>query len=93
MRQPVGLLPFPLLLEGIFHPLHCDLQTLHSCESSRLALACWFHCSFANGAQMISTAALSIPLVPHQVLHGCTHGFLLSSELYSSHKIASSTVL
>jgi hypothetical protein len=75
MRLPVGLLQFPLLLEGIFHPRHCDLQTLHLCESSRLTLVCWFHCSYANGARMISIAARSIPLVPHQALHGCTHWF------------------
>ncbi len=36
----VGLQQFPLLLEGIFCPHHCNLQTLHSCESSGLALAC-----------------------------------------------------
>ncbi len=26
MNQPIGLLQFPLLLEVIFHPRHCDLQ-------------------------------------------------------------------
>jgi hypothetical protein len=70
--SPLGFCNF-LLLEGIFQPLHCDLQTLHSYESSRLALACCSCCSYANGAQMISIVACSIPLVPHQTLHGCTH--------------------
>ncbi len=73
MRQPVGLLQFPLLLEGIFHPHHCDLQTLHSYESSRLVLACCSCSSIANGAQMTSNVARSIPLVPHQALFECTH--------------------
>jgi hypothetical protein len=75
MHQPFGLLQFTLLLEGIFHPHHCDLQTLHSCESSVLALARCLHGSIANGAQMISIIVRSISLVPHQALHGCTHWF------------------
>ncbi len=75
MHRPVGLLQFPLLLEGILHPLHCNLQTLHSCESSTLALACWFHGSITTGAQKISIVACSNPLVLHQTLHGCTHWF------------------
>ncbi len=66
MRQPVELRQFPLLLEGIFHPHHCDWQTLHICESSVLVLVCWFHCSYTNGAQTISIVAHSILLVPHQ---------------------------
>ncbi len=33
MRLPVGLRQFPLLLEGIFHPLHCNWQTLHSMKA------------------------------------------------------------
>jgi hypothetical protein len=37
MHQLVGLPQFSLLLEGIFCPLNCNLQKLHSCESSRLA--------------------------------------------------------
>ncbi len=28
MHQLVGLLQFPLLLDGIFNPHHCNLQTL-----------------------------------------------------------------
>jgi hypothetical protein len=75
MHWPIGLQQLLLLLEGIFHPLNCYLQTLHSCESSKLALVCWFHCSIPNGVQMISIVARSIPLVPHQALHGCTHWF------------------
>ncbi len=92
MHRPFGLLQFPLLLEGIFHPLHCNLQTLHSCQSSRLALARWFHGSITNGAQKISIIASSIPLVPLQALHGCTH-WLCFLGSYSSRKIASATVL
>jgi hypothetical protein len=75
MHRPAGLLQFPLLLEGILHPHHCNSQTLHLCESSRLALARWFHGSITNGAQKISIVVRSIPLVPHQALHGCTHWF------------------
>ncbi len=76
MHQPIGLQRFLLfLVEGIFHPHHCNLQTLHSYESSGLALACWLHCSYANGAQKIYISACSIPLVPHQASHGCTHWF------------------
>jgi hypothetical protein len=63
MRQPGGLLQFPPLLEGIFNPCHCNLQTLHSYESSRLVLVCWANCSYANSAQMISIAVRSTPLV------------------------------
>jgi hypothetical protein len=70
MHRPIGLLQFPLLLEGIFHPHHCDLQTLHSCESSGLALVHCLHGSIADGAQIISIIARSTPLVPHQALHG-----------------------
>ncbi len=73
MHQPIGLLQFQLLLEGIFCPHHCNLQTLHSCESSGHALACCLHGSITNGVQMISIVARSIPLVPQQALHGCTH--------------------
>ncbi len=57
MHLPVGLLKFLLLLEGIFLPPHCNLQTLYLCESSRLTLTPWFHGSIANGAQMISVIA------------------------------------
>ena len=69
----VGLLQFPLMLEGIFYPPHCNSQKLHSYESSRLALVCCSCFSYANSVQMISIIARSIPLVPHQGLHGCTH--------------------
>ncbi len=66
MHWPVGLWQFPLLLEGIFHPHHCNSQTLHSGESSGLALARCIHGSIANGVQMISIVVRSFPLVPHQ---------------------------
>ncbi len=75
MRLPVGLRQFSLLLEGIFHPLHCDWQTLYSYESNVLALVCCFHCSYTNGARTTSIAARSIPLVQLQAWHGCTHWF------------------
>jgi hypothetical protein len=65
MHWPVELLQYPLLLEGIFYPHHCNSQTLNSCESSGLALASCFYGSMANGAQKISIVARSIPLVPH----------------------------
>ena len=64
-------LKFPLLLEGIFHPRHCDLQTLRSYKSSKLVLAWWSCCSFANSVWMNSIITRSIPLVPHQALHRC----------------------
>ncbi len=37
------------LLEGIFHPHHCDLQTLHSCESSGLH----WHADFIVATPMV----------------------------------------
>jgi hypothetical protein len=74
MRQPIGLLQFPLLLEGIFHPCHCNPQYFIHVKAV-LTLVCWSHCSYVNSTQMISIAARSIPLVPHQAFHGCTHWF------------------
>ncbi len=61
--------------DPIFYAPHCNLQTLHFCVRSRLALAGCHHGSISNGAQMISLDACSIPLVPHQALHESTHWF------------------
>ncbi len=79
--------------EGIFHPHHCNLQTLYSCKSNGFALV---RCLHGIASPMVrkdfhrcelnsSGSTPSIAWVYSLVL--------LSLGSYSSHKIASATVL